>query len=1664
MKKWFLLCLLLVGLAADIQAQRKTDKLDRGLVAVPHFSSIDYGSGVNNSQNGILVSWRILPEEYYDVTYNVYRDGTKVNSTPLSVSNFVDTGGSTSSEYQVRAVVRGVEQDICTAVTPWNQLSDKYNQPYKKIELANVYDRNGNDVTDHYWANDAEFADLDGDGQLEMIIKRLNTVDAAAVYPTSNTTEFVVIDAYDIDWKYYTASLLWRIDCGPNMVSLNSTEINIVAFDWDEDGKAEVVLRGADNMIVYGSTGQNQLYTIGDMSVNTRNTFDPVNGAQYAWTHTGAEYLIYMNGKTGTQYQITEYPLKRLEYQSTLSAEWGGKGYGHNSSKYFFGAPYLDGHTPSLFMARGIYGSHKMIAMNLNKGTHQWSERWRWNCMNSSSPWWGNGYHNFVIADVDEDGRDEIVYGSMVIDDNGKGLHTTGFQHGDAQHVSDFNPYRKGLEIFACLEDEPYWGNNYRDGTTGEVLFKYSTPVSGGKEGDDGRCIMGNFRADIPGCIGTSSQMMGRNKTVINSLTGKEISGSNGWIDASVLNFRLYWDGDLLDEEYTGTGASDNGSWAKIVKQSGPNGTGSGNTRLFTSGIGTTNNGSKNNASFIGDILGDWREEIVMRDGTGIVIFTTPIASDYGFYTLWADHEYRQAMVWQMMAYNQPPHKSFFLGELEGITIAPPPLTTEGRTVIASGTNINSNYDGLHLLHNEYANTTLAVGDGVPHILTVNVPEVKSGTDVNGQTGVKVKTDGSVGNSSPSPINTTTYTCTLTGGGFSGDMRLVKQGNGILDMASANHTYTGDTKVWGGTLSFNGMMQNSHVWMNRHTTLASNGGKFQNGVELLYGAQLSVTNTVEVNELTMDFGSRLVLNMNNNALLNAGKLILQSKVGESVWENYGPEYLSPVIQITLSERLEPGRYVLAHYNELEGSLDNVIFETEGINEKYAVLGYDNNEIYVDISAYDDVKEPTIAITDMVEYTKRTDLYPSTGDYKYYLPVVSVGTEDTDGQTPKLSGSFTNLLGYKTEFEGAEGEVQYKEDYESATDASSWTNGGGTLELVTNDAIYGKYIYHHKGNEANNRSMYTLFNKNFTAEKYTLEFDACLKAGNTADRSVTDLAVMTNGAVIPTTVNVGYDYNGERCNASGSGYLLRLKAANSQLFTINEGNTTITLDASKWYHIKISVDTKNNTADYVLSLNGSSVASGTFTIPAGTSCYPQGIFILDGRGYGSSKFDNIIIKTEGTDLSSYTFTEPGTLEITASLGEDSGYEPSTTTFEVLNPYWMPYGKKFNEITGENIAAELGNNWNTVPISGRWANWNKSNSIYGENYQMHEVINNSTPIYLGDEEMLYTDRHTYKPSLVEGFGVGRNSNGAGAAFHVINLLNDKAFIDYTIDVSRGANVSGDDKYEKHFVQATEQGTYDFTLSSNYTLAELYIYLPVSLNDELCSAVLPQVIENGSAHVYRSSLSGDSWASMVVPFDMTASQVKETFGEDVVIGNLNPYFNEPDKVYFETETGAVKANVPFLIKGVTKTPPYLIMGITSSPVEIPMLSTSNFDYIGTYLNKGLTPFTTSDYFFMANSDKLKQVASDGMKMTVKGYRAWFHSNTGAQHSIFVSFSDHQFPDEEPLADDFGNQDVTSVLSLEDASRLSGDWYNLLGQKMTGHPMRRGVYIVNGRRVIIK
>ncbi len=946
-RKLFLLIVLAIAGCNWATAQRFTDALGRGLVAVPTGSTS--GSTTN------FVSWRRLADEYYDVTYNLYKNGALLASK-LTNTCYNDSRSATSSTtYQVAAVVNGVEQEKCAAVTPWKQyvynLIQRVATGYIDIPMAAVYDRNGTDVTTHYEPNDAELADLDGDGELEIIVKRLNTTDATGVktgekdgqgndmfniYP-KNSKEFVVLDAYDVNWYSGAARLMWRIDCGPNMVSANSTEINIIAYDWDEDGKAEVALRGADNMIVYGSDGKTQLYTIGNMNANTRQTWystrksDGKEIASMAYTNSGAEYLIYMNGETGALYQQMTYPLKRLESNETdLNTAWGDS-YGHRSSKYFMGAPFLDGRKASLFLARGIYTRHKMIALDLDRSTHQWSQKWTWACNNKNSAWYGNGYHNYCIADVDEDGRDEIVYGSMVIDDNGKGLSTTGYEHGDAQHCTDFDPYRKGLEFFGCLENSPFWGCNYRDATTSEVLYKFTGT------GDTGRALMANFSNDYPGSLGRSSS-----SDIISSVTCKTVSGmeENAYIEWGDLNNRIYFDGDLCSEILNSPGTAKD---AKIEKP----GTG----RLFTSSGCNMNNGSKNNPCFQGDIIGDWREEIVVRCGRNLRVYTTGISTTYSLPCLWYDHQYRQAMVWQMFAYNQPPHLSYFLGQLEGITMAPPPLTMTGRTEIAKDGTIGTALNGQHVLICDNVSTasSFTVGEGAqPAVITVNTPAWVQGTDVNGTSATKVKT-GAKGASNLPAIDVKTYTHTMKGAPLSGTTRLVKQGDGLLRLHSGVHTHSGKTDVWGGTLSCNGTLQNSALWLNRFTKLISDGGNFLGGISADYDATIipgDVNNvgTLTTTTLTLNHGARLLLDVNSDLTadkVNTTTLTINKKTG-SKWEEYGPKYLKPVIEIVPNGALPDGAYDLGAIGTLNGNISDIVLE--GISN--ASLTYELGHLYL----------------------------------------------------------------------------------------------------------------------------------------------------------------------------------------------------------------------------------------------------------------------------------------------------------------------------------------------------------------------------------------------------------------------------------------------------------------------------------------------------------------------------------------------------------------------------------------------------------------------------------------------------------------------------------------------------------------------------------------------
>ena len=892
MKKICLL-FLMAFIAVAMQAQRTTDKLDRGLVAVP------------GSSGGNLVSWRIFAEEYYDVAYNLYCNGAKLNDQPLQVSNFRHAAGNASSSYQVAAVVRGVEQEKSPAVTRWNN-------GYLQFAVKPIYSRRGTNITRNYEINDIALADVDGDGVSEFLVKRNYSLDGSSV---ANDSAYNHIECYNVKGER-----LWYIDLGPNMVSGPDEQYDAVGYDWDGDGKAEVLLRGADNMIIHYADGTTQ--NIGNMNVNTRNTV--LQNANMTYTNSGAEYLLYLEGATGKPYPIgangalwMTYPLPRGDVN-----DWGD-GYGHRSTKHYFGAPFLDGRNPYIFLGRGCYTRHMMKTYSVDPTTHKLTLYWSWEDNNGrGNPYYGQGYHNFGIADVDWDGRDEIVFGSMVIDDNGKGLSTTGLGHGDAQHCGDFDPYRHGQEIFACNEDQP--AMNYRDATTSKIYYRLQST------GDDGRALCGNFSNDYPGAIGHSSQ-----SGTISCVTDKVLSGApSGFTN----NWRIYWDGDLLEEGLDG--ASSREGAARVFKADG--------SIVFTAD-GTANcNWTKNTPSAVGDIFGDWREEIVVRtsDNNYIRIYTTNIYTPWRNYTLWHDHQYRQGMVWESVGYNQPPHASYFLGELENITVAPPPLTMTGRTEIANNRTISAANNDQHVIVCETNDTEISVADGAqPHVVTFNVPSWVQGTNSTSTTAPK--------------INYTYYKCTVSGGAFGGDTRVVKQGDGVLTLPNVVQTYKGSTDVWAGVLNFDGTLQNSNLWLNRFAELNSDGGKFRN-IKMDYAAILrpggaDKNGSVTVDTLKLGFGSRVVLDVYNEGLqadqLNAKVIVIETKD----WKN-GPKYSTPVMEFNVNNSddadIAVGRYLLGEVGKVEGNLADIKVEGLGNTRKSQLL-IEDGKLYLEVAGMRD---------------------------------------------------------------------------------------------------------------------------------------------------------------------------------------------------------------------------------------------------------------------------------------------------------------------------------------------------------------------------------------------------------------------------------------------------------------------------------------------------------------------------------------------------------------------------------------------------------------------------------------------------------------------------------------------------------------------------------------
>ena len=972
---------LLFLVAVTASAQRVMDNLDRGVVAVK----------VNN---GVFVSWRIQAEEYYDVTYNLYRNGSLIAEN-LKTSNYTDASGSTSSTYSVAPVVKGVVGELSAAKTVWAQ------------DYLEIVPQHAAELKATYVPNDACAADVDGDGEVELLMKYNNSQEMSNSFPVNGWyNEHTLFEVAKLD-----GSVLWWVNCGPNMGDFQNNEQNIVGYDWDQDGSAEVLMRLEEGSSIHMADGS--VYTIGADGKNGTSwtnyrsqgwvsaagatvavetgvsstatvscsadwvTLSNVNGVVYAtasqngeptvngsgrsttitivdngvtkklgfgqnyyrdgteissqyFTHYGKEFLVYCNGKTGQVYDIIDFPCARFESGETdLNAAWGD-GYGHRSSKFFYGAPYLDGRNPSIFVGRGIYTRHKFVALDVDKNTHKLSERWRWMNNQKGSPWYGQGYHNYGIADVDWDGRDEIVFGGLVIDDNGMGLSTAGFGHGDAQHHGDFNPYIHGHEGWFCNEEAP--SNHYRDLTTAKLYYR----LAGGS--DDGRAIAGNFCNTVPGAFASSARDY---ENPISLVTNERVAGygTNGMAQ----NFNCYWDGDLCEETYNADGTNYDDKPGAIYKYN------QGKIKTFEGSL--ANNWTKATPCFMGDILGDWRHEFVMRTADNkIRIYTTTIETPWRVYSMWYDHQQRNAMVWQMCGYNQPPHTSYFLGEMEGITAAPPSLTMTGRTEVANGGTISN--DGESVITCETGNMTVNVADGAtPYIYIDNTPSLVSGSAPSEATAKEYT------------ITYTYYTHTLTGGAFAGDMRLVKQGDGALTLPDVVQTYTGQTDVWAGTLNFNGTLQNSRLWLNRFAELNSDNGTFAKGIQAEYaaiirpGGKEAKASTITTDSLILDFGSVVELDIYSDGLKADSIKANVLKIERKDWTN-GPQYLAPIFRInahpaTGATEIADGIYCLGTIGEVKGNLGDIIIEN--LPNQKAVLSLEEGKLMLAVTNY--VGEP-----------------------------------------------------------------------------------------------------------------------------------------------------------------------------------------------------------------------------------------------------------------------------------------------------------------------------------------------------------------------------------------------------------------------------------------------------------------------------------------------------------------------------------------------------------------------------------------------------------------------------------------------------------------------------------------------------------------------------------
>jgi len=647
-KKLFLLSFLFTILPLSfMQAQPRYDmqhinreQLDRGVVAI-------------RQGKQVVVSWRTLTSDAVGQAFDVYRNGQKLNSQPLCQGGtfYIDeaplAGGAT---YEVRDGGKNGSYQL-RADAPEGYLSVKLQKPADGITPDGR--------TFSYTANDASVGDVDGDGQYEIVLKwdPTNAHDNAHDGYTGPT----LLDCYRLD-----GTLLWRIDLGINIRS-GAHYTPYIFYDLDGDGRAELMVRTSDG------TRDGVGHVIGDAKADYRHGLPAVAEnpkPEREWGKynkqgrpmtgrilTGNEYITVFDGLTGKALDTKPY----VPARGNLS-DWGDN-YANRSDRMLAGVGYLDGKHASAIFCRGYYTRTVLAAWDWNG--KELKQHWVFDTNNEGvgkdgkplRSYAGQGNHNLRVADVDGDGCDEIIYGSMAVDHDGSGLYNTGMGHGDALHLMAFDPKSDELQIWDCHENRKD-GSDFRNARTGEVIFQIPSTK------DVGRCMAADIDPTNPGLEMWSTDSHG-----IRNMKGEVIYTAEDPDDPQhkqhlklggrhlSVNFGIWWDGDLLrellDHETVSKYDWQNHTIKDVTKFEGV---------VF-------NNGTKSNPCLSADILGDWREEVIARtpDSSELRIFVSTIPTQYRINCLMEDIPYRLSTAAQNVGYNQPSEPGFYLGPDETV-------------------------------------------------------------------------------------------------------------------------------------------------------------------------------------------------------------------------------------------------------------------------------------------------------------------------------------------------------------------------------------------------------------------------------------------------------------------------------------------------------------------------------------------------------------------------------------------------------------------------------------------------------------------------------------------------------------------------------------------------------------------------------------------------------------------------------------------------------------------------------------------------------------------------------------------------------------------------------------------------------------------------------------